>query len=41
MQDRGNQIFGVALTFLILSWITVGLRCYVRLVAAVPKGSNV
>ena len=37
MQDRGNQIFGVALTFLILSWITVGLRCYVRLVAAVPK----
>ncbi|KAF2994003.1 hypothetical protein E8E13_002492 [Curvularia kusanoi] len=32
MQDRGNQIFGVALTFLILCWITVGLRCYVRTV---------
>ncbi|KAF3046196.1 hypothetical protein E8E11_008106 [Didymella keratinophila] len=30
MQDRGGQIAAVAITFLILSWLTVGLRCYVR-----------
>ncbi|KAF1933703.1 uncharacterized protein M421DRAFT_416051 [Didymella exigua CBS 183.55] len=30
MQDRGGQIAAVAITFLILSWVTVGLRCYVR-----------
>lgn len=37
MQDRGGQIAAVAITFLILSWVTVGLRCYVRLVTAVPQ----
>jgi hypothetical protein len=37
MQDRGGQIAAVAITFLILSWVTVGLRCYVRLVSAVPQ----
>ncbi|KAH6622084.1 integral membrane protein [Boeremia exigua] len=31
-QDRSGQVAGVAITFLILSWITVGLRCYVRTV---------
>lgn len=32
MQDRGAEVAAVAITFLILSWITVGLRCYVRTV---------
>lgn len=37
MQDRGGQVAGIAITFLVLTWLTVGLRCYVRLVAAVPQ----
>ena len=37
MQDRGGQVAGVAITFLILTWLTVGLRCYVRLVPAFPQ----
>src|SRR5690242_5362083 len=37
MQDRGGEIAGVAITFLVLTWLTVGLRCYVRLVPAVPQ----
>ncbi|KAF9694973.1 hypothetical protein EKO04_006862 [Ascochyta lentis] len=32
MQDRGDQVAGIAITFLILTWLTVGLRCYVRTV---------
>ncbi|KAF2624021.1 hypothetical protein BU25DRAFT_424413 [Macroventuria anomochaeta] len=32
MQDRGGQVTGVAITFLVLTWVTVGLRCYVRTV---------
>ncbi|KAJ4991719.1 hypothetical protein SVAN01_02834 [Stagonosporopsis vannaccii] len=32
MQERGGQIAGVAITFLVLTWLTVGLRCYVRTV---------
>jgi hypothetical protein len=31
-EERGGQIAGVAITFLFLSWLTVGLRCYVRYV---------
>lgn len=30
MDDRSGQVIGVAVTFLILTWVTVGLRCYVR-----------
>jgi hypothetical protein len=30
MDDRSGQVIGVAVTFLLLSWITVSLRCYVR-----------
>jgi hypothetical protein len=29
-EDRGPQVAGVAILFLILSWIFVSLRCYVR-----------
>ena len=32
MEDRGGQIAAVAITFFILTWLTVGLRCYVRYV---------
>ncbi|KIN03210.1 hypothetical protein OIDMADRAFT_119103 [Oidiodendron maius Zn] len=31
IQDRGPQVEAVAITFLILSWIAVCLRCYVKL----------
>lgn len=37
MQDRAGQVAGIAITFLVLTWLTVGLRCYVRFVAAVPQ----
>ena len=30
IQDRGPQVEAVAITFLILSWIAVSLRCYVK-----------
>lgn len=30
MDNRSGQVLGVAITFLILTWLTVGLRCYVR-----------
>ena len=30
MDDRSGQVLGVAITFLVLAWITVGLRSYVR-----------
>lgn len=30
MEDRSGQVMAVAILFLILSWVTVGLRCYVR-----------
>jgi hypothetical protein len=29
-ENRGGQVAAVALLFLVLSWIFVGLRCYVR-----------
>jgi hypothetical protein len=32
MQDRGGQVAGVAITFFMLTWLAVGLRCYVRFV---------
>ncbi|KAE8854013.1 hypothetical protein HRS9122_01005 [Pyrenophora teres f. teres] len=31
MEDRSGQVLGIALTFLVLAWVTVGLRCYVRI----------
>ncbi|KAL5381739.1 hypothetical protein DPSP01_006926 [Paraphaeosphaeria sporulosa] len=31
MQERGGQVAAVAILFLILTWVTVGLRCYVRI----------
>lgn len=31
MQERGGQIAAVAITFTFLTWLTVGLRCYVRI----------
>jgi hypothetical protein len=30
MEDRSNEVLAVAILFLITSWITVGLRVYVR-----------
>ena len=30
IEDRGPQVEAVAITFLILSWIAVSLRCYVK-----------
>jgi hypothetical protein len=30
IEDRGPQIEAVAITFIILSWIAVCLRCYVK-----------
>jgi len=30
MEDRSQQVLAVALVFVILAWITVGLRVYVR-----------
>ncbi|KAF2125338.1 integral membrane protein [Dothidotthia symphoricarpi CBS 119687] len=30
MEDRSGQVIAVAVVFFILTWITVGLRCYVR-----------
>jgi len=30
MDDRSGHVLGVAITFLVLSWVTVSLRCYVR-----------
>jgi len=31
IDNRGPQVEAVATLFLILSWIAVGLRCYVKL----------
>jgi hypothetical protein len=31
IDNRGPQVEAVAILFLTLSWIAVGLRCYVRL----------
>jgi hypothetical protein len=31
IENRGPQVEAVAITFLILSWIAVCLRCYVKL----------
>jgi hypothetical protein len=31
IENRGPQVEAVATLFLILSWIAVGLRCYVKL----------
>ncbi|KAH8704334.1 hypothetical protein GQ44DRAFT_732482 [Phaeosphaeriaceae sp. PMI808] len=30
MDDRSGEVIGVAVTFFVLTWFTVGLRCYVR-----------
>lgn len=30
MDDRHHEVFAVATLFLLLTWLTVGLRCYVR-----------
>jgi hypothetical protein len=32
MDDRRNEVLAVAILFLILAWITVSLRAYVRVV---------
>jgi hypothetical protein len=29
-ENRGPEVQGVAILFLVLSWVFVGLRCYVR-----------
>jgi hypothetical protein len=31
-EERSGQIAAVAIVFFILTWVTVGLRCYVRFV---------
>ena len=36
IEDRGPQITATAIVFLILPWIAVGLRCYVRIFMAKP-----
>lgn len=30
MEDRGHQILAVNILFLVLSWVTISLRVYVR-----------
>jgi hypothetical protein len=30
MDDRHNEVLAVATLFFVLTWSTVGLRCYVR-----------
>jgi hypothetical protein len=30
MEDRHNEVLTVAALFFVLTWLTVGLRCYVR-----------
>ena len=30
MEDRHNEVLAVAALFFLLTWLTVGLRCYVR-----------
>jgi hypothetical protein len=32
MEDRGPELLGVVICFLVLSWVTVLARCYVRIV---------
>jgi hypothetical protein len=32
MQDRSQEVLGVGLSFAILSWLSVGIRVYVRAV---------
>lgn len=36
MENKGPQVFNVAVTFLVLTWITVGLRVYCR-TAVIPS----
>ncbi|KLJ12344.1 hypothetical protein EMPG_12597 [Blastomyces silverae] len=31
MEEKSSSIFAVAISFLVVSWVTVALRCYVRL----------
>jgi hypothetical protein len=31
IENRGPQVHAVLIPFIILSWIAVGLRCYVKL----------
>jgi hypothetical protein len=31
MDDRGTEMLGVVILFLVLSWLTVLARCYVRI----------
>lgn len=31
MEDQGPQIVAVALSFLVIAWVVVLLRCYVRI----------
>lgn len=31
MEDRSHQVLAVAVLFISLTWLTVGLRCYVRI----------
>ena len=31
MQDRAQQLLAVTITFLVLAWVSVSLRCFVRL----------
>jgi hypothetical protein len=30
MEDRSGTVLAIAITFSVLAWLTVGLRCYVR-----------
>ncbi|PVH93122.1 hypothetical protein DM02DRAFT_249370 [Periconia macrospinosa] len=38
MDDRSSQVLGVAITFLVLCWITVALRCYARAIVVKAFG---
>lgn len=31
MEGRSDQVLAVALLFISLTWLTVGMRCYVRI----------
>lgn len=31
MENRSNQVLAVAILFISLTWLTVGMRCFVRI----------
>ena len=36
MENRGPEVVAVVIAFLVLTWVTVALRCYVRIILKPP-----